>query len=86
MTKLKQTVCVSCYHLLILIPIVLEAQKKKEQKAATDERARACKENQAKNQAKATERDRRQNQENIGKLLSSLTLPLLMYIGITSSS
>jgi hypothetical protein len=44
-------------------------------KAAAEERARVRKEKQAKKQAKAAEHERRQNQENIHKLLSTTPSP-----------
>ena len=68
----------SSYHLLILILIVLEAQQKKEKKITAEEKARACKENQAKNQAKAAEREHHRNLENIGKILSTFPPTLLI--------
>ena len=71
---------VSSYHLLILILIVLEAQQKKEKKIAAEEKARACKENQAKNQAKAAECERRRNQEKISKILSTSPSTLLIHM------
>jgi len=49
------------------LSIDAEALNKKQMKAAAEEKARMCKEKQANNQAKAAERERRQNQENIRK-------------------
>jgi len=49
------------------LSIDAEALNKKQMKAATEEKAHMRKEKQANNQAKAAERERRQNQENIRK-------------------
>jgi hypothetical protein len=45
--------------------LAAEAQEKMALKAAAEERANACKDKQAKTKAKAAERKRHQNQENI---------------------
>ena len=54
---------------LISFLLAAEAQEKKAQKAAAEERARARKDKQIMAKAKAAERERRQNQENIHRKL-----------------
>ena len=58
-----------CSVRLISFLLAAEAQEKKAQKAAAEERARACKDKQIMAKAKAAESERRQNQENIHRKL-----------------
>lgn len=54
-----------------------EDQVKQKMKAATEEKSHLCKEKQTKNQAKATEHQNHQNQENICKSPFTSTMLLL---------
>lgn len=56
------------FTLLILIQLAAKAQEKEAWKAATQEKAQACKVKQEKTKAKAAECEHHQTQENICKL------------------